>query len=56
MALAIGDEQVADSCAVNHTPLVGAGIVPWAQVLVSLKLEPPAKVQPGENPEQEDAG
>ncbi len=39
-----------------HTPLVGAGIAPWVQVLVSLKLEPPAEVQPGINPEQEDVG
>ncbi len=39
-----------------HTPLVGAGIAPWAQALMSLKLEPPAEVQPGVNPEQEDAG
>lgn len=56
LAETIGDEQVADVCAVYHTPLVGAGIAPWAQALVSLKLEPPAEVQPGENPEQEDAG
>jgi hypothetical protein len=56
LAKTIGDEQVADSCAVYHTPLVGAGIAPWAQVLVSLKLEPPAEVQPGENAEQEDVG
>jgi hypothetical protein len=41
---------------VYHTPLVGAGIAPWAQALVSLKLEPPAEVQPGVNPEQEDVG
>ena len=43
-------------CAVNHTPLVGAGIAPWAQALVSLKLEPPAGAQPGAKPEQEGAG
>ena len=42
-----------------HTPLVGAGIAPWVQVLASLKLEPPepsTEVQPGINPEQEDVG
>ena len=42
-------------CAVNQSPLVGAGITPWVQLLVSMKLPPPLEVQPGVNPEQEGA-